>query len=424
MGRVYLKLLSAVALLLLLGLGGFNYIVDPYGIYMPDRTFSFNRNKTEFFMKEPMIKPYRVSDVHPSNIILGVSNAGLGYDEDHACFSDEVVYNFSMAGASMYMLYRAFQHAHAQAEAPLERVVLDLNLISFNEYHSAVVSPQAGGEAGNNVFEELIAVKQDGSRNWFALFRQISQVPRFLLSLSATLDSLNTLRNQGPYDGWSLNKSGGWRGGTLRPEQSQARRFMTVERYLFGSFFNEMSSTGKFSIYREDGALSRAFGYYERLLHDAYTHDIDLMLVLSPSHAYFYEAIQYQGFESMFTDWKRQVVRINERVARAHDRTPFAVWDFANYSTLTTEPLPANQPPTARMAWYFDPIHFQRALGDIVLDQVCLDRDGVGAALTVENLDDKLQIQARDKQQFQRENKTAVDRLKALFMQVSGKQPH
>jgi len=413
---VYLTLKIAVTATLLAAVIAFNFLVDPYGIYLPDHSFEFSRNKTEFFMKEPIIKPFRVSDLAPDTVILGASSAGLGYDEDHAAFAGQSVYNFSMAGSSMYMIYRSFQHALAQGN--LRRVVLDLSLVSFNEYHNHVTY------SAGNVFDKLLSVRPDGERNWFAPLQHVALVPQFLMSWRPAIhDSIATLRKQGPYDGWRLDSRGGWRGATLGPSQSQGQRFMVVERHALGGYFKDNSPQRRFSIYSDSGAPSRAFGYFERLIGEAMDHDLDVVLVLSPSHVYFYEALQYQGLMPQFSAWKRQLVEINERMASERGRPPYPLWDFARISPLTTEPVPSVADKATRMRWYYDPMHFTRATGDEILDQVYLGQAGPGVLLDADNVEQEEVRQQAGMAAYRRENPLVVGQLQAMFRQVSGREP-
>jgi hypothetical protein len=408
---VYLKIQFAVIATLILLVAGFNYIVDPYRVYSPDMSYGFNNNKTKANSKERVIKPYRVSHLKPDTVILGMSSAGLGYDEKHTYFSDKSVYNFSMNGASMYMIYRAFQHA--MYESDLENVLLDLNILAFNEGDINVarndVSPI------NTSFERLISVKDDGSRNWSTIFTPIAQIPLFLLSPQAIEDSLSTLDRQSSSVGWHLTSRGGWRVLAPQADKSQGERFREIAASSISRWFKNDSSTQVFSIYREDGSVSRSFKYYEQLLEDAYRSDIKVTLVLSPVHMYIYEALNFLEFEKMFTEWKRALVLINEKVAKENGKEPFPLWDFAHYSDITTERVPPREENKTHMRWYYDPVHFTRITGDHVLDQVYLGSDGIGVMLSLDNIDAVLDMQEQKKRQYREENPDEIEKLKALF---------
>ena len=365
-------------------------------------------------MREPTIKPYRVSDLRPDSVILGTSRAGVGYDEKHPYFSDKVVYNFSMAGASMYMVYRTFQHALAQGN--LQGVLLDLSLVSFNEYHDLVDS--SSKNPGIAVFDGEIAVHEDGSQKWFSALHRLTHISRFLLSYSATKDSLATLKKQGEHDGWSLGGRGGWGGSTLRADQSQYQRFMQLQGRILRGFLTETSSERKFSIYARDGSDGKSFHYLERLLVEAQSNGIDVALVISPSHAFFYEALDYLDYEKMYRDWKRRIVNINDDVAKRLGNNPYTVWDYAFYSDLTTEPLPQRSDIGARMTWYFDPVHFKHATGDTVLDQVYLGHDGPGMQITSENLAEKIEAQQESRQQLLLDDSDFLQPLDRMYRRI------
>lgn len=416
---MYTKLKFGLIALLLTLLALFNFTVDPYGIYLSDTGPEFSRRKTEFFMKEPVIKPNRVSDVRPDTLILGLSGAGLGYDETHTGFADKTVYNFSMAGVSMYMIYRAFQHALATGE--LDTVLLDLRLFAFNDQHQMATPERMG--AGGSAFEYLIAVNEDGGRNWRAPLRHVTNTPQLLLSYSATLDSIATLRKQGDFEGWYLNSSGGWHGSTLAPDQSQRKRFLKTQRLLFDGFFEQGSDGESFSIYRADGELSRAFEYFQRLLEDAHRNDVNLVLVLSPSHAYFYAALEHLGLSAMHTEWKRRLVAINEEVAMEQAGEPFPLWDFAYYSDVAIEPVPAPGDRGARMTWHFDPVHFRRAAGNLVLDQVLLGREGPGMQLTGASIDRQLDVQEEARLRYYRDNPGVARQLEGMYRRITRNAP-
>jgi hypothetical protein len=414
---MYLRAQVLLLAILLAILAGFNYVVDPYGVYSPDHSYQFNHNKTEFFMKEPVIKPYRVSDMRPDTVILGASRAGFGYDENHAYFDDKKVYNFSMAGASMYMIYRAFQHTLHESE--LKHVALDLSMTAFDEHHALVVRDKKN--AGIDVFEELITVREDGSKNWLSIFRKLAQIPRFLLSYQATKDSIKTLQHQGSHQGWHLNNKGGWRGSTLPPGTSQGKRFVTILHLLTNGYFSHPSSSQSFSIYRENGELSRSFGYFENLLDDAYKNDIDMTLIFSPSHVFFYEAVDYHELGKMYVEWKRQIILINTNIAAQYRKEAFPVWDFAYYSWLNAEMVPEKSNQTARMRWHYDPLHFNRAAGNHVLDQVYLNKEGTGVLLSASNLDAEMSIQAQKKKDYREENKAVIENVKDIMSRAAAR---
>ncbi|NET54597.1 MAG: hypothetical protein F6K09_40225, partial [Merismopedia sp. SIO2A8] len=88
----------------------------------------------------------------------------------------------------------------------------------------------------------------------------------------------------------------------------------------------------------------------------AQTHDIELKLFISPTHATLMESLWMKGLSPQYEDWKRAVVAIAP------------VWDFSGYNSITTEPL------SKRMENYVDTSHYSSAVGDLILSQI-LDGD-------------------------------------------------
>jgi hypothetical protein len=118
-------------------------------------------------------------------------------------------------------------------------------------------------------------------------------------------------------------------------------------------------------------------------------------LVISPLHQRFLLALRAAGLESAFADWKRELLRINERLAGELGVQPFPLWDFADASAPADEEIPAG---TGRMRFFVDGQHYRPALGAMLLDRLSgIDgADLFGTLLTSDTIDASLQrTQAR-----------------------------
>ena len=56
-------------------------------------------------------------------------------------------------------------------------------------------------------------------------------------------------------------------------------------------------------------------------------------------------------------------------VADAHSDS-ITAWDFVEYAPYTTETVPPQGDRVTRLRWFWEPVHFQRALGEIMLQRV------------------------------------------------------
>jgi len=68
-------------------------------------------------------------------------------------------------------------------------------------------------------------------------------------------------------------------------------------------------------------------------------------------------------------------VQLVEKEAAKAGQSPFPLWDFSGYNSITTEPVPAKKDKTSRMRWHLDTSHVSRATGDLI-QTVLLGVDG------------------------------------------------
>ena len=96
------------------------------------------------------------------------------------------------------------------------------------------------------------------------------------------------------------------------------------------------------------------------------THDITLTLILGSSHVDEMEIYRQAGLWPYIEQLKTDIARL---VADAHSDT-ITAWDFVEYSPYTTETVPPPGDRVTRLRWFWEPVHFQRALGEIMLHRV------------------------------------------------------
>lgn len=124
-------------------------------------------------------------------------------------------------------------------------------------------------------------------------------------------------------------------------------------------------------------AIHPSFNHYRTLLRMAYRDNIDLRLLISPSHAWHWEALRIKGAWSRFEHIKRMLVRINAEEADKAGKPAFALWDFSGYNDLSVEEVPAPNDEKEHMRWFWESVHYKKPLGDLVLDRV-LDYHATG----------------------------------------------
>jgi hypothetical protein len=118
-------------------------------------------------------------------------------------------------------------------------------------------------------------------------------------------------------------------------------------------------------------AEATSMDYLERIVEFCREHDIDLRIFTTPSHARNLEISAAAGTWARIEGGKRRLAELLAMDAAAHPgKRDIPFYDFADYSSITTEALP---PETGRqeMRNYWDSSHFKESVGDLVLDRLC-----------------------------------------------------
>ena len=96
----FLKGFFVIAFGFTLGVAGFNYFIDPYGIFQTPTIQGINQAKTEITKHERLYKKIRLSVEKPQAVLLGNSIVVNGFNPSEVyAFSQEKFYNAGIGGA-------------------------------------------------------------------------------------------------------------------------------------------------------------------------------------------------------------------------------------------------------------------------------------------------------------------------------------
>jgi hypothetical protein len=113
-------------------------------------------------------------------------------------------------------------------------------------------------------------------------------------------------------------------------------------------------------------------------------HNVTLTLILGSSHADQLETFRQAGLWPYVEQLKIELAQL---VDDAHSDGVTA-WDFVEYAPYTTEIVPLPGDRVTRLRWFWESVHFTRALGDIMLQRVFRGTPGdFGAPLTMATVD-------------------------------------
>lgn len=423
-GLRYLAAAAGIALLALGTVGLFNVVVDPLGMFNLAELPALNRHKPAVYTRVRIAKAYEVRRVAPAGLILGTSRTHLGLRPSHAGWDPAASprYNLAFDGATTREMYLYLRHA--QSVRPLKQVVLGLDTWQLTD---APAGTRPGFDA-----DVLYRDAGAGSR-----LRVTLADLRLLISVDSLRLSLQTLRAQEAAepewfapDGQRLGEVFFRRPGEMFLDQSPRAYFEQYDRQEISWQVEPAGKPGatppryaKPPAAAEPGSLD----YMEQIIRFCREHGIDLRIYTTPSHARNLEITALVGSWSRLEAGKRRLVEILAQDAAAHPGRPaIPFYDFADYSSITTEPLPSGA-GKEEMRNYWDSSHFRERVGDLVLDRL-FGGSGSGHSLppdfgirvTTSNVEEHL-AGARQRQAAYRVSRGEdVAALKALFAQAGG----
>jgi hypothetical protein len=357
-----------------------NRLIDPYGLYESPRYKGLNINKPKLASNVRLAKMIAIKKKKPKAIVLGNSRAEYGIDPNHQGWSTTNVYNLALAGGNMYEAWRYLQYAYAIE--PLNELVLMLDFSMFNAAFNRRLN------LNNDEFldGQLTHTIEGNAYSTFAIPTEAYALWSWDTLINSALTLLN---NNDPKQEIYLDN--GMRERTHnqnRIGEGHRKIFISAEETHFLNAFNKFS-------FSENGLDN--FEIFEKILIFCHQHNIKLHLAISPIHARLLETIAVKNIYNFYEMWKIKLVQINESASKKLGKSPFSLWDFSGYNSMTTEAVPVMDDITAQMNFYWESSHYKAELGDMVLDRIFYFKTGAkkvpndfGMLLTSDNIETHL----------------------------------
>lgn len=354
----FVRLFAISFILLCIVVGAFNALVDPYGIFGSPRIPGFNALKPQAAERVRVAKPYMAEAYKARTVIGGNSRPEMGLDPASPCWNPEhqPVFNTGIPGASFRLQTDYVRHAVVATGAT--RVVLGLDFIDF-----LVDTRSIRGQVDWNRPPQGDALRlTKGSTNPAPFRSAIQRIQdRFngLLSLETLADSLLTIGAQHAAD-VSTRRNDGF---------NPARDYLPIIRtegqsVLFTQKNRELAKSlarPGLGLYNIAGHSSEPLEALENFLQWAAERKVDVALFINPYHANYLALIGASGHWDTLGQWKANVFAIASRHS-------VPIWDFNDLGAMATESPP---PPGNRkdmLHWYWEPAHYRRELGDLMLN--------------------------------------------------------
>lgn len=315
-----------------------NFAVDPYGIYREwEEGDVFPASGTY----ERLHKTERIKRVKPDVLILGTSRANIGIDPDEEFFPGLTPYNAGASAATIREHRLMLEYAYRVR--PLKKVVLSLDLLSFNTKRP-----------DNRHFKEhRVAPGALSPQNSF--FNTYGTIFSFdtLTVVAKHLRYVESIHRQ------SYPEANGHK-------QNDKAAWIAKKRGVH-SFFrlspNSHMYPENFSYAYSDTPGDTTFQDFRAILEFCAEKNIELYIYIGPMHKIHLDMFVDHGMQDIRENWKKKLVEI----AR-----PFGVplWDFSTYHDIAMEPLPPEDDTETQMRWFWDTDHYKTEAGDIVMRKI------------------------------------------------------
>lgn len=354
--------LASLCLILLL-VGGFCALVDPYDVVGAPRIAGLNEFKFAAPSHTALAKVHQVIRIRPVTVLLGSSIVNIGLNPRDPLWPADMrpIYNFGIPSLGPRGTYRSLRYA-----------------ASLGTVHYAIVALQ---------FETFLAQEpEDGDRDipddWRALPRW-KQLFQSTLTLSALGDSIETVLHQRdpiPLDLAPDGSIGETAFRRLARRDGEAALFAQSEEI-------ETKDLGKAVLPHPWNGQVPDLNYVRDIIRFCDRHNIQLTFFLPPTHAIELDMVNAAGLWNVYEAWKTSLAQL---VSEHRDR-PIPLWDFGGYTRYAAEPVPTDRGPKAQTEWFWEIVHFKRSLGDMILSRILTGQPAnFGHLLTAANVADML----------------------------------
>jgi hypothetical protein len=379
----YLVIWASALVVILALVAAVNVVVNPYDLFPWQRITGINVLKPAIKNHTALTKAYQVERARPVTAELGTSRAYLGIDSASPAWPKSFypVYNYGLPGTTMgRSLLRELREAWSTGN--LRHVVAVLDVPAF-----FIPDPPVSGDED----ERRLLFLDDGAPNNDMRLQRLNDGLLSVFTLAALEDSVRTVLAQKGGD------PGGHRVLDLRADGTstdadfaEAARAEGMNSVFAQKDEYDLSRIPVFLRTQADwhGPMPN-MNIIREMIRFCREHDITLTLILGSSHVDAMEIYRRAGLWSRVEQIKVDLAAL---VTEANSDA-ITAWDFLEFAPYTTERLPPPGDLVTKLRWFWEPAHFQRALGDVILQRVFLATPtDFGAPLTAVTVEARNQM--------------------------------
>ncbi len=357
-------------------------VIDPFYRFNLVSIPYFNAQRGMFAYAGRMAKTENICRVRPEQITLGGSKVEVGISPHGDVWRQGIathgpVYDMGLAGMPLSEMFDTLRFV--ARVAPLKRAVIGLDFMQFNQLREDVVY--------TNEVVDFVPDRISGGC-WHAFLHDINP----LLGPQAAKYSLQTVRDQHNVEHATPADAGYF---AILFDELGFRSYFSIAYHGEGYAMDGFGGHGQETYYvekiwrpgpRHAYEFGHTFSVLRKMLQFAQENGIDVRLFTEPLHARMLLAIQDAGLGLHFENWKRRIAEI-----AAENQVP--LWDFEAFSPITED-----------KSYWWEPSHYKKETGDLVLERILGHANGVpedfGPLLMAANVEEHIQSQRERAQAY------------------------
>jgi hypothetical protein len=366
--RIWIISLAVLALLV----GAINLVVDPYDVFGMPRIAGLNWLKPVTKNHAMLAKTFQVGRAPPVTVLIGSSSVHIGIDAAAPAWPAAMrpVYNYGIPGAyETSTSVRTLQEAVATGR--VENAVVFLDFQNF-------FSPEDPDPALLEAYRRF-RFRPDGTQNPDSRMQRASDMFLAVGTMGAFIDSLTTIGLQRRANALNLAPDGsGTEADFIDAARNDGMHDLFAQKIAF-----EAERAGK---------VARIMAGWRGPLPDmdavaaiiafARAHNLKLTLVIAPHHVDAMELYWRAGLWPRVEQLKGELTSL----VAAQEGT-VTLWDFLDYSSFNTEPIPQAGDRRTPTSWFWESTHFKKQLGEVMIQRMFgSDAPVFGTELTPGNL--------------------------------------
>ena len=354
---------------LMAAVAAFDVVIDPWLVFGAPRVIGLSAKKPETETHTRLAKDYLLRRTRPSGLMIGDSKVDIGLDPSSPAWPDDArpTFNLGLPGAGVAEM--AGQLKRAFAIGSVRRVLV---LLEMRELMSVPVEIIAAGDG---------LAAEDHTPG---LLEKTAEFAQATMSLDALRASVQTLFAQHRADSVDMTDHGSTGEGGFRGlvRTDGADSLFVQKNTMLLPAARKLSA----SLAIQPDAPLTGMDAVRAIVTLCRMNGASLDLVIAPGHSDALDSLNQAGLWPRYETVKRALTAITA----ASNTT---LWDFNGYDAYSTEPVPAPSDRRSETQWFWDPAHFKKALGEVMLATIYRGGTGYGVRLTPSTIEARLAAQ-------------------------------